>query len=85
MTSDQDREIDERLTALEVASDERRAELRALLDRLPAALSRRALVVSAAKDLRHAPNKGDIAGRAVRKLGRITGSLVRRVRSNQAD
>lgn len=80
MTTDRDQEIDERLTALEVASDQRRAELRALLDGLPAAVSRRALVMSAAKDLRHAPNKRGIAGRALRKLGRVPGAALRRAR-----
>jgi hypothetical protein len=81
MTTDRDRDIDERLTALEAASDQRRGELRAVLDQLPAALSRRALVVSAAKDLRHAPNKSHIVGRGLRKLGRAPGSALRWTRT----
>jgi ribosomal protein S12 len=81
MSTDRDRDIDERLTGLEAASDQRRAELRAVLDQLPAAVSRRALVVSAAKDLRHAPNKSSIVCRALRKLGRAPGSAVRRLRT----
>ena len=63
--------IEQRLSELEAASDRRRAELRAVLDDLPAALSRRALVKAAATDLRHAPGKGDIVRRGVKKLGRI--------------
>ena len=51
-------EIAARLDALERASDERRAELRAVLDDLPAALSRRALVSAAITDARSAPRQG---------------------------
>lgn len=81
MTNDHELSVDERLAALERASDERRAELRAVLDQLPHAVSRRALVVAAAKDVRSAPAKGQIVSRAAKKIGRIPGALVRRVRS----
>ncbi|MFK7919970.1 MAG: hypothetical protein AB8G14_17980 [Ilumatobacter sp.] len=74
------RTVEERLAALETASDERRAELRAVLDDLPHAISRRTLVVEAAKDLRAAPDKGQIVTRGVRKLGRAPAALVRRIR-----
>ena len=74
-------EVVERLDALERASDERRAELRAVLDDLPAALSRRALVTAAIADARTAPHKGAIVGRGLRKLGRIPGAAWRRARA----
>jgi|GEM_PF-3108971 len=73
--------VEERLTELEAASDARRAELRAVLDDLPHAVSRRALVSAAARDLRDAPEKGEIAKRGVAKLGRIPGALMRRLRA----
>ena len=79
MTNDRELSVAERLAALEQASDERRAELRGVLDQLPHAVSRRALVVAAAQDVRSAPGKSQIAIRAVKKIGRIPGALVRRV------
>jgi hypothetical protein len=78
------RDIAARLDALERASDERRAELRAVLDDLPAALSRRALVSAAITDARTAPDKGAIFARGLRKLGRMPASAWRRVRSRLA-
>ena len=78
------REIEQRLDALERASDARRAELRALLDDLPAALSRRALVSAAIADAREAPDKGAIVVRGLRKLGRIPRAVWRRVRARFA-
>ncbi len=62
--------VEQRLAELERASDRRRAELRTLAEQLPPALSRRQLVIEAARDVRSAPNKGQIAGRAVIKLVR---------------
>ena len=73
--------VEERLVALERASDERRAELRRRLEDLPAALSRRALVSAAWADLRAAPDKGMIVARGMRKIGRIPGAVWRRVRA----
>jgi hypothetical protein len=84
MTTDRDREIDERLTALEAASDQRRAELRAVLDDLPAALSRRALVSAVITDARTAPDKGAIFTRGLRKVGRMPAAAWRRVRARLA-
>ena len=76
-----DPSIADRLTELEHASDQRRAELRALIDELPATVSRRALLTAAARDLRHAPNKGEIARHGLRKVLRAPAALVRRVTS----
>ena len=76
--------IEERLTALEAASDQRRAEMRAVLDDLPAALSRRALVSAVITDARTAPDKGAIVARGLRKLGRMPAAAWRRVRSRLA-
>ncbi|MEP1125036.1 MAG: hypothetical protein ABJH68_14225 [Ilumatobacter sp.] len=72
-------DIERRLTALEAASDARRAELRAVLDDLPAALSRRALVRAAAVDLRRAPGKVDVVRRGANKVARtVRAGVVRR-------
>jgi hypothetical protein len=77
-------EVEARLAALERASEERRAELRAVLDDLPAALSRRALVAAAITDARAAPDKGAIVSRGLRKLGRIPAAVWRRGRTRVA-
>lgn len=66
-----DTEVRRRLAELEAASDRRRREMRAVLDDVPAALSRRRLVSAAVVDLKDAPNKLDGIRRGVRKLGRI--------------
>ncbi len=76
-------DIEQRLTALEAASDARRAELRSVLDDLPAALSRRALVRAAAVDLRHAPGKADVVRRGARKIVRIVRAGVSRTPSTE--
>jgi hypothetical protein len=62
--------VEEQLDALQRASEERRVELREIAAQLPEALSRRTILRKIAGDIRHAPEKGDIAGRAARKLGR---------------
>jgi hypothetical protein len=72
--------VEERLADLEAASDQRRRDLYAVLDALPAAQSRRAMLQALGTDLRHAPNKGDIAARAARKLGRAPRALLYRAR-----
>ncbi len=74
-------DLERRLSELEAESDRRRAELTAVIADVPAALSRRALVVAAVRDLRSAPDKGSIVIRGLRKIGRIPGSVVRRVRA----
>jgi hypothetical protein len=72
--------FDERLRALEVASDQRSAELKSLAAEFPAVISRRSLLASIAADLRIAPNKGDIVVRGSRKLLRLPRALVRNLR-----
>jgi len=62
--------VEQRLAALEAASDARRVELRAVLDDLPAALSRRALVRAAVTDLRKAPAKTAVVRRGMKKVAR---------------
>ena len=69
--------FDERLRALEVASDQRSTELRSLAAQFPAAISRRSLLAIIAADLRSAPNKGDIVVRGGRKLLRLPRALAR--------
>ena len=63
--------VEEQLDALQRASEERRAELREMAAQLPEVLSRRAILRRIAGDVRHAPAKGDIAMRALRKAGRM--------------
>ena len=74
--------MEQQLEVLQRASEERRAELREIAAQLPDALSRRTILRKIAGDIRHAPDKGDIAGRAARKLGRTfrqTGRSFRRL------
>ncbi len=59
---------------------ERRAEVRALAEALPAAMSRHALVMGMLRDVRHHPDKGGVARRAARKLGRAPRKALRLVR-----
>jgi hypothetical protein len=72
-------DVEARLVALERASDERRAELRSQLDRLPHAVSRRSVMTSMLGDLRAAPDKPQIVQRGLRKVMRIPRALIRRV------
>jgi hypothetical protein len=72
--------VEEQLDALQRASEERRAELREIAAQLPEALSRRSILRKIAGDIRHAPDKGDIAGRGVRKVGRSAGQAMRSLR-----
>ena len=48
----------------------RRAEVRAMAEALPTAMSRHALVTGMLRDVRHHPDKAGVFGRAIRKLGR---------------
>ncbi|MGB3737369.1 MAG: hypothetical protein WA964_20615 [Ilumatobacter sp.] len=75
--------VEQRLAELEAASDARRAELRSVLDDLPAALSRRTLVRAAAADLRRAPGKVDVVRRGVKKIARSVKGSVRRGPSDE--
>lgn len=79
-----DRSIESRLAALEQASADRTAELRALAEQVPAAVSRRALLAGAASDLRAAPNKGEILRRGVRKLVWTPLAVARRLKRRVA-
>jgi hypothetical protein len=72
--------VEEQLDALQRASEERRVELREIAAQLPEALSRRTILRKIAGDIRHAPDKGDIAGRGVRKVGRSAGQAMRSLR-----
>jgi uncharacterized small protein (DUF1192 family) len=56
---------------------ERRREVRAMAEALPTAMSRHALVRQMLHDARGHPDKGGVAARAIRKLGRAPRKLVR--------
>jgi hypothetical protein len=56
---------------------ERRAEVRRIAEALPTAMSRHALVMGMLRDVRHHPDKGGVARRAVRKLGRAPRKALR--------
>lgn len=58
----------------------RRAEVRSLAERFPAAMSRHALVKGMLHDMRHHPDKRGVFGRAVRKLGRAPRKAARLLR-----
>ena len=83
LASMSDPTVEQRLAELEAASDARRAELRSVLDDLPAALSRRTLVRAAATNLRHAPGKADVMRRGMKKVGRSVQTTVLRGRSTE--
>jgi chromosome segregation ATPase len=57
----------------------RRAEVRAMAEALPTAMSRHALVTGMLRDVRHHPDKAGVFGRAIRKLGRAPRKVVRLV------
>ncbi len=65
--------VEQQLDALQRASEERRAELREIVAQLPEVMSRRAILRAVAADIRHAPEKGDLADRGIRKVGRTLG------------
>jgi hypothetical protein len=67
------------LDRLQAESEARRAELREIAAQLPATVSRTALLRSMAVDLRHAPDKGMIARRGLRKIGRVPRRLARTI------
>lgn len=67
------------LDQLHAESVARRAELREIAEQLPATLSRRALLKSMLVDVRHAPRKGAIVKRAVRKMARAPRAAARRI------
>ena len=74
---DENTELRRRVEAAEQVIEElraqalqRRAEVRALAEALPKAMSRHALVRGMLHDVRHHPDKGGVLKRGVRKLGR---------------
>lgn len=68
---------EEALQALRVEAIERRREVRALAEELPAAVSRHALVSGLIRDAVHHPDKPGVAKRALAKLGRAPRKLAR--------
>ena len=58
---------------------DRRAEVRALAEALPTAMSRHALVRQMIRDARHHPDKRGVLARAIRKLGRAPRKAARLV------
>ena len=58
------------IATLRAEAFERRAEVRAMAEALPTAMSRHALVMGMLRDVRHHPDKKGVASRAVRKLAR---------------
>ncbi|WP_420450869.1 hypothetical protein [Ilumatobacter sp.] len=77
--------IEERLDDLEEESRARHAELRAVLDSIPPAVSRRALVASAVRDLRETPRRWRLPVVAVRRLAEGLGRRARRATSSATD
>ena len=73
--------IEARLDALEAESQARRAELRAVLEQLPQATSRRLLVKQMTRDIVTAPDRVSIAKRGVLKVARTPTAVYHRVRS----
>lgn len=79
-----DDEVERRLTALEEASDRRRAELTAVLHDLPAAVSRREVISSAFRDLRSDAGNGSMLRGMFRTIARAPGRLMDRLRARRA-
>lgn len=68
------------LDELQRRTAQRRAELAKIAAALPATISRRTVLRSIVADIRQAPNKTDIAGRGLRKLGRAPRKAARLVK-----
>ena len=68
------------IATLRAEALERRAEVRAMAEALPTAMSRHALVMGMLRDVRHHPDKKGVATRAVRKLGRAPRKAARIVK-----
>jgi chromosome segregation ATPase len=65
------------LEAMRVESIERRAEVRALAEDLPAVMSRRAVLAGMLHEAAHHPDKPGVVKRAAAKLGRAPRKLAR--------
>lgn len=74
-------DIEARLDELQRESQERRAALRELAADLPAATSRRTVVVAMWRSVVEAPDKGLVAKRVALKILRTPADLVRSLRS----
>jgi chromosome segregation ATPase len=70
-------EVEQVLGELKAEALARRAEVRALAEELPAAMSRRAVVAGLLRDLVHHPDKPGVMRRAIAKLGRAPRKLAR--------
>jgi len=68
------------LDELQHRTARRRAELSEIAAALPGAISRRTVLRSIVADIRRAPNKTAVAGRALRKLGRAPRKAARLVK-----
>jgi chromosome segregation ATPase len=68
---------EKQIDTLRAEALQRRAEVRALAEALPTALSRHALVWGMLRDVRHHPDKAGVLSRAARKLGRAPRKAVR--------
>ena len=65
---------------LQRESRERQAELRSIADDLPAATSRRVLIVQMLTSVREAPNRLEVVTRTLAKIARLPADFVRRLR-----
>jgi len=74
-------EVDEAIGVLRVEALERRGAVRDLAEALPTAMSRRALLVQMAADVRHHPDKVGVLRRGVAKLARAPRKLGRLLRA----
>lgn len=74
-------EAERHIEVLRAEALERRAEVRALAEVLPAAMSRHALVMGMLRDVRHHPDKAGVTRRAFRKLGRAPRKAARLARN----
>lgn len=70
-------EVEQVLGELKTEALARRAEVRALAEELPAAMSRRAVLGGMFRDLVHHPDKPGVIRRAIAKLGRAPRKLAR--------
>ena len=70
---------EQQIGSLRADALQRRAEIRAMAEALPTAMSRHALVMGMLRDVRDHPDKAGVVGRAVRKLARAPRKAVRMV------
>ena len=72
-------QAERQIDTLRAEALQRRAEVRAMAEALPTAMSRHALVTGMLRDVRHHPDKAGVFGRAVRKLARAPRKAFRMV------